>query len=92
MKSQEKEITENALRMSARNIFDQLGQSRGEDMCTHLEARHTSATFRRREDLPVVSSINAKINDLRARLKNLMARNTEAAQSTSTSPVGTTTY
>ena len=63
-------------------------------MRTHLEARHTLATSRRRVDLLVVSPINDEINELRARLEKLAARNTEAAQSTSTSPfsaAGTTT-
>ena len=54
-------------------------------MRTHLEARYTSVTSRRREEVPVVSLINDKINELRARLKTLVVRNTEAAQSTSTS-------
>ena len=55
-------------------------------MRTHLEARHNSATSRRREDLPIVSSINEEINQLRARLEKLTARNIEAAPFTSTSP------
>ena len=54
-------------------------------MHTHLEARRTSTTSRRRGEEPVVSSINDEINELRARLEKLAARNTEAAQSTSTS-------
>ena len=84
MKSQEREITEDALRLS-RNIFDRLGRGRGEDMGTHLEARRISATSRRREYLPIVSPINDEINELRVRLKKLAARNTEVSQSTSTS-------
>ena len=60
-------------------------------MCTHLEARHTSATSRRREDLLVVSPINDETNELRARIKKLAARNIEAAQSTTTSPFSTET-
>ena len=79
VKSQEMEITKDALRPS-RNIFDRLGQSRREDMRTHLEVRRTSATSRRREDLPVVFPINNEINELRARLEKLAARNIEAAQ------------
>ena len=55
-------------------------------MCTHLDARHTSVTSRMIEDLLVVSPINDEINELRARLEKLVARNTEAAQSISTSP------
>ena len=55
-------------------------------MHTHLEARHTSATSKRKEELPVISLINDEINKLRAKLEKLAARNTEAAQSTSTSP------
>ena len=51
-------------------------------MRTHLEARRTSATSRRRDELPVVSPINDEINEIRARLEKLAARNTEAAQST----------
>ena len=51
-------------------------------MCTHLEARHTSVTSRRREDLLVVSPINDEINELKARLEKLVGRNTEVAQST----------
>ena len=53
-------------------------------MCTHLEVKHTSVTSRRREQLPVFSLINDEINELRARLEKLAARNTEATQSTST--------
>ena len=84
VKSREREIAEDALRPS-RNVFDRLGRSRGEDMRTPLEARRTSATSRRREDLPIVSLINDEINELRVRLEKLAARNTEATQSTSTS-------
>ena len=58
-------------------------------MCTHIEVRRTSATSKRREDLTVVSPIYNEINKLRPRLKKLAARNTEAAQSTSTSPFNT---
>ena len=78
------EIMEDALKLS-RNVFDRLGRSRGEDMDMrmYLEARQTFVISRRREDLPFVSSINDEINELRARLKKLAARNTEAAQSTS---------
>ena len=54
-------------------------------MFTHLEARHTSATSRRRDEVPVVSPINDEISELRARLEKFAARNTEAGQSTSTS-------
>ena len=72
VKSQEREITEDDLRPSC-NVFDRLGQSRGEDMRTYLEVRRTSAT-------------NDEINELRARLEKLAARNTEAAPSTLTSP------
>ena len=50
----------------------------------HLEAKYTAATFRRREEVLVVSPINDEINELRTRLEKLAARNTEAAQSTST--------
>ena len=52
----EMEVTKDTVRPS-RNVFNRLGQSRGEDMRTHLEARRTSMTSRRREDLPVVSPI-----------------------------------
>ena len=55
-------------------------------MRTHLDARHVSATSRRRQEEAVVSLVNDEINELRARLEKLAARNTEAAQSTSTSP------
>ena len=60
-------------------------------MCTHLEARHTSVTSRRREDLLVVSPINDETNELRAKIEKLAARNIEAAQSTTTSPFNTET-
>ena len=50
---------------------------------------HTLATSRRRDELPVVSPINDEINELRARLEKLAARNTEVAQFTSTSPFST---
>ena len=55
-------------------------------MHTHLEARHNSATSRRRKDLPIVYPINDEINELRTTLMELAARNTELALSTSTSP------
>ena len=88
VKSRENEIIKDALR-PLHNVFNRLGQSRGEDMRTHLEARRTSVTSRRREDLSVVSPINDEINELRARLEKLVVRNTKAAQSTSTSPFST---
>ena len=55
-------------------------------MRTHLETRHNSMTSRKREDLPIIYPINDEINELRARLEKLAARNTEGAPSTSTSP------
>ena len=55
-------------------------------MSTHLEARRNSTTSRRRKDLLIVSPINDEINELRARLRKLAARNIEAAPSTSISP------
>ena len=55
-------------------------------MCAHLEARRTSATSRRRSKEAVISPVNDEINKLRARLEKLVAKNTKAAQSTSTSP------
>ena len=55
-------------------------------MRTHLEARRTSATSRSKQEEAVVSPVNDEINVLRARLEKLEARNTEAPQSTSTSP------
>ena len=58
-------------------------------MLTHLEARCNSATSRRREDLSIVSPINDEINELRARLEKLAAKNTEAAPLTSTLPFST---
>ena len=54
-------------------------------MPTHLDARRTSATSRRRQEEVVVSPVNDEINELRARLEKLGAKNTEAMQSTSTS-------
>ena len=87
VKSWEMEITKDALRPS-HNVFDRLGRSRGEDMHTHLEARRTSITSIKREELPVVSPINDEINELRAKLEKLAARNTEAAQSTPISSFG----
>ena len=68
------------------NVFDKLGRSRGEDMHNHLEARRNSATSRRREDLSILSPINDKINELRARVEKLGTRTTKATPSTSTSP------
>ena len=44
-----------------------------------------STTCRRRQEETVVSLVNDEISELRARLEKLAARNTEAAQSTSTS-------
>ena len=58
-------------------------------MHTHLEARCTSATSRRRDELLVISPTNYEINELRARLEKLATRNTKAAQSTSTSLLST---
>ena len=55
-------------------------------MRTHLEARRTSTTSRRRQEEAVVSPINDEINELRAKLKKLAARNTDAVQSIFTSP------
>ena len=78
MISQERGVTEDAHRPS-RNVFDRLGRSQGEDMSKHLEARSTLATSRMREEEPVVSPVNEKINELKARLEKLAARNTEAA-------------
>ena len=68
-----------------RNLFDRLGQSRGESMRMHLKVRCTSATSRRIEELPIVSPINDEINKLRVRLEKLAAKNIKAAQSTSIS-------
>ena len=51
----------------------------------HLEARRTSATSRRRDELLIFSLINDEINELRDKLEKLAARNTEATQFTSTS-------
>ena len=85
MRSREMEPTEDALR-PLHNVFDRLGRSGGEDIRTHLEARHNLATSRKREDLSVVSLINDKISELRARLKKLTTRNTKVSPSTSTSP------
>ena len=59
-------------------MFDQLGQSRGEDVSTHLEVRRTSTTSRRRQEEAVVSPVNDEINELIAWLEKLAARNTEA--------------
>ena len=55
-------------------------------MRTHLEARRTSTTSKKRGEEPVVSLINDEINELRAWFKKFEIRNTEVAQSTSTSP------
>ena len=55
-------------------------------MRTYLEASCNLATSRRREELSFVSPINDEINQLRARLEKLAARNTEVTPSTSTSP------
>ena len=85
VRSQERGITEDAHRLS-RNVFNQLGRSRREDIHTHLKARCTSATSRMRGEELVVSLVNDEINELRARLEKLAARNTEAAHSTSTLP------
>ena len=75
VRSQERGIIEDAYRPSC-NMFNRLGRSREEDMCTHLEARCTSATFKRRGEEPVISPVNDEINELRARLEKLAARNT----------------
>ena len=58
-------------------------------MRTHLEARRTSTTSRKKGEELVVSLINDEINELRARFKKLAIRNTEVAQSTSTSSFST---
>ena len=83
-KLQEKGIMEDPI-CPSRNVFDRLSQNRGEDMCTHLNARRTLVTSRRRQEEAVVSPVNDEINKLRARLEKLAARNTEVVQSTSTS-------
>ena len=85
IKSREREPTEDALRPS-HNIFNRLGRNRDEDMRTHLEARHNSATSRRREYLPIAFVINDEVNEMRARLEKLATRSTEATLSMSTSP------
>ena len=54
-------------------------------MRMHLEARGTSTTSRRRDEVPIVFPINDEINEFKARLEKLAVRNTEATQSTSTS-------
>ena len=43
---------------------------------------HTSATSRKRDELPVVFPIIDEINELRVRLEKLVARNTKVVQST----------
>ena len=85
MKSQERERIGDALRPS-RNVFDRLGRNKDEDMCTHLEARCNSATSRRRDYLSTFFPFNEEINELMDRLEKLMAKNTEAAPSTTTLP------
>ena len=67
IRSQEREVTKDARRPSC-NVFDRLSRSRGEEIRRHLEARLTSATSRKREEVPVISLINDEINELRARL------------------------
>ena len=84
-RSQEKGVTDDPNR-SSYDVFDRHDQDRRKDMRTHLDARRASATSRRRQEEVVVSPINDEINELRARLEKLAARNTEAAQSMSTSP------
>ena len=61
----ERGVTEYPPRPSS-NVFDQLGRSRGEDMRTHLEARRTVATSRKKQEEAVVSPVNDEINELRA--------------------------
>ena len=58
-------------------------------MHRHLEIRHTSATSRKRQEEAIVSTVNDEINELKARLEKLAARNTEASQSTLTLPFST---
>ena len=77
VKSREKEPIEDVVRPLC-NISDRC--------YTHLKARCNLATSKRREDLPIISHISDEINELRARLKKLAARNIEAAPSISTSP------
>ena len=60
-------------------VFDRLGQDRRDDMWTHLDERHASVTSKKRQEGVVVSPVNDEINELRARLEKLAARNTEAA-------------
>ena len=50
----------------------------------HLEEKRTSVTSKRRKEELVISPVNDEINELKARLDKLAARNTEASQSTST--------
>ena len=77
-RSKEKGVTDDPNRPS-RNVFDRLSQDRIEDMRTHIDARHASVTSRRRQEEVVVSPVNDKINELRARLEKLAARNIEVA-------------
>ena len=67
-------------------MFNRLGRTQGEDRRTYLEAKRTSATSRRRQEEAVVSPVNDEINELKAQLEKLAAKNIETAQSTSTSP------
>ena len=47
-------------------------------MPTYLEVGCTSATSRKRQEEAVVSQVNDEINELRARLEKLVAKNIEA--------------
>ena len=85
MKSQENEPTEDAPRPS-HNVFDQLGQNKDEDMRTHLDASHNSATSKRKDNPSSFSPLNDEINKLRERLEKLGTKNIEAAPTATTSP------
>ena len=84
-RSWENEPIRDALK-PARNVFDRISRNRDEDIRTYLEARHNSTTSKKRDDLPAFSPLNNEINELRDRLKKPGAKNTEAAQLTTTSP------
>ena len=79
------ELIGNALRPS-HNVFDLLGRNKDEDMHTHLDARHNSATSRRIHNPPTFSPLNDEIKELRDRLEKLVAKNIEATPTTMNSP------
>ena len=67
-------------------MLDRPDQNNEEDLRTHLDARLTSTSSKKKDEVPAFSLVNDEINELRKRLDKLAARNSEVAPSTIISP------